>query len=545
MNGFAYTLILEEPVLANSLSGDTNSARSLPFIPGGLVRGALVPAYLKSKGLNEIKADNTEFGEFSRLFLKNSTRFLHAYPVCSDKRMLPTPLAWKEYKDQQAGVIQNFAHTIKTDPTLKNVSFPFYVLNGDKVVRAKHEWQVNVHTQRDAVYGRAKEGQGAVFRYEALPAGLHLEGMILAKDKTDADTIKQLLPEYIMLGKARTAGYGRARIVIGKDIDDNWREDEASELPTGKANTFTITFLSNAILRDANGQATLDPLAALKAVLGANDLQIKKTFHSSEIVGGFNRQWGMPLPQSQALGTGSVFVAESASGVGKEALLHLERSGMGERKAEGFGRVAVSANPKEHFDLNAENGKLKFETKAPASLIPAEEPVADLMLKRLLRRELDEKVLSAVINAVSGYKGGVKNSQLSRWRVNLRSAIHAKKGMEDIREFYKKEDSRNSPSWQKMTRARINIKIMTKDEKEEEILKGIDRRLTEWLDGLTQDQSKIWNMLGYFGTEKPTKNIETRKLEADKEFEVEYSLRLMDAVMASMTKKNAEGGDNG
>lgn len=544
MNGFTYTLILEEPVLANSLSGDTNSARSLPFIPGGLVRGALVPAYLKSKGLNEIKADNTEYGEFSRLFLKNSTRFLHAYPVCNDKRMLPTPLAWKEYKDQQAGVIQNFAHTIKTDPTLKNASFPFYVLNGGKVARAKHEWQVNVHTQRDAVYGRAKgEGQGAVFRYEALPAGLHLEGMILAGDKTDADILKQMLPEYIMLGKARTAGYGRARIKIGKDIDDAWREDDSSPLSNNKATHFILTFLSNAILRDANGQATLDPLPALKAVLGANDLQIKNTFHSSEIVGGFNRQWGLPLPQSQVLGAGSVLVVESASGVEKEALAKLERSGLGERKAEGFGRVAVSVNPQKHFDL--ETGKLKFETKAPASLIPAEEPVADLMLKRLLRRELDEKVLSAVINAVSGYKGGVKNSQLSRWRVNLRSAIHAKKGMEDIREFYKKEDSRNSPSWQKMTRARINIKIMTKDEKEEEILKGIDRRLTEWLDGLTQDQSKIWNMLGYFGTEKPTKNIETRKLEADKEFEVEYSLRLMDAVMASMTKKNAEGGDNG
>lgn len=528
MNGFTYTLILEEPVLANSLSGDTNSARSLPFIPGGLVRGALVPAYLKSKGLNEIKADNAKFGEFSRLFLKNSTRFLHAYPVCNDKRMLPAPLAWKEYKDQQAGVIQNFAHTIKTDPTLKNVSFPFYVLNGDKVVKAKHEWQVNVHTQRDAVYGRAKgQGKGAVFRYEALPAGLHLEGMILAKDKTDADTIKQLLPEYIMLGKARTAGYGRARIVIGKDIDDTWREDEASELPTGKANTFTITFLSNAILRDANGQATLDPLAALRSVLEVNDLEIKNTFHKFETVGGFNRQWGLPLPQSQALGAGSVFVAESTSGVEREALAKLERLGMGERKAEGFGRVAVSVNPQKHFDL--ETGDLKFETKSSAPLLPSEEPIADLMLKRLLRRELDEKVLSAVINAVSGYKGGVKNSQLSRWRVNLRSAIHAKKGVEAMRDFYKKEDSRNSPSWQKMARARIKIG-------------DAPVRLTEWLNNLLETPESVWGMIGYEGA--PERKIGERPLSA-KIMDTEYSLRLMDAVLASMSKKNAEGGDNG
>ena len=49
MKGLKYTLILEEPVLANSLAGDTNSARSLPYIPGGLIRGALVNAYMGKK----------------------------------------------------------------------------------------------------------------------------------------------------------------------------------------------------------------------------------------------------------------------------------------------------------------------------------------------------------------------------------------------------------------------------------------------------------------------------------------------------------------
>ena len=41
MNGLLYTLRTLEPVLANSLGGDANSAQSLPYVPGGLVRGAL------------------------------------------------------------------------------------------------------------------------------------------------------------------------------------------------------------------------------------------------------------------------------------------------------------------------------------------------------------------------------------------------------------------------------------------------------------------------------------------------------------------------
>lgn len=546
MNGFTYTLILEEPVLANSLSGDTNSARSLPFIPGGLMRGALINNYTGDK-----KAGDKDF---QRLFLNGKTRFLHAYPVGIYKReeqelvirrMLPTPISWKEYKDQSSSGIENFASQVKTDVDLKNASFPFYILENGVVVKAKHEWQVNVHTQRDAVYGRAKgQGKGAVFRYEALPVGLHLEGIVLAENKADADALQAMLPKHVMLGKARTAGYGRARIEIGSDLDDTWREDTSSSLPN-KTNSFTVTLLSDTILRDANGQVTLDPIPALKVILGVNDLETKHTFHKVEIVGGFNRQWGLPLPQSQALGAGSVIVVESASGVEKEALARLERLGLGDRKSEGFGRVTVSVNPKEHYDFDTENGKLKFESKKSASLLPAEEPVADLMLKRLLRRDLDEKILSAVIIAVSEYKGGVKNSQLSRWRVNLRSAIGSNTDVGKIRDFFKKEDSRNSPSWQKMTRVRVKIKKKEQDN-DKEVLKLIDIRLTEWMESLIENEADLWNMLGYLGDKQPIKTIGSKSLDARGNFETEYSLRLIDAVLASITKKNnVEGGSNG
>ncbi|HKJ38879.1 MAG TPA: hypothetical protein VJ972_08895 [Anaerolineales bacterium] len=522
MNGFTYTLILEEPVLANSLSGDTNSARSLPFIPGGLVRGAMINKYNGKK-----EADDKDF---QRLFLDGTTRFLHAYPVCNDQRMLPTPVAWKTYKDDFGGTrgVENFAAKIIDDPELKHTDFPFYIIDDDTIFKARHEWQVNVHTQRDAVYGRAKgAGKGAVYRYEALPAGLHLSGVILADDEADAKELKDLLNDPIMLGKARTAGYGRVRVETSEIFSD-WREDTSSDLPTGKTNKFTITFLSDAVLRDANGQVTLDPIPALQAIFKVNDLKGKHTFHKMETVGGFNRKWGMPLPQSQALAAGSVIVIESASGIEAKALEQLENSGLGERTAEGFGRVAVSVSSKKDFKLGT--GKLKFETKIKASLLPAEEPVADLMLKRLLRRELDEKMLSAVIVAVNEYKGGVKNSQLSRWRVNLRSAIGApEKGLDKMREFYKKEDARNSPSWQKMTRARVKIG-------------NAPVRLTEWMDTLLKDPAGVWSMIGY--AQAPEKKLGTRPFNA-KNMNVEYSLRLMDAVMASMSKKNAEGGQDG
>lgn len=526
MNGFTYTLILEEPVLANSLSGDTNSARSLPFVPGGLIRGALIASYLKAKNIKE-PADKKEF---QRLFIKDQTRFLHAYPESSSKRTLPTPLSWKTYKDDIAGGIQNFAHTIKTDPDLKTASFALYVLDGSTVRSLKSEWQINIHTQRDAVFGRAKgAGQGAVYRYEALPAGLHLKGVILTANKTDAQTLKELLGAgSVMLGKARTAGYGKARIMVNETFDPSWREDASLQLPAGLVHDFFITLLSDAILRDEHGQLTLDPTAALKVKLKTSDLEIRNRFHTAEVVGGFNRQWGLPLPQSQALGAGSVFKVETTSGIESAELLQLEESGMGERIAEGFGRLAISTHQPEHYDLA--KADLTFEP-APESKMGVDElTVASLMNKRLLRRNIEERMMSTVIDALGSYTGGVKNSQLSRWRVNLRSAIVMKQaGLEKIRDFYKKEDARNSPSWQKMTRARINMK-------------GTPYRLTEWMSGLLESPDDVWDMMGY--ASKPVHRIGEQKSEPGTDLEIEYSLRLMDAVLASLAKKNAEGGRN-
>jgi CRISPR-associated protein Csx10 len=523
MNGFTYTLILHEPVLANSLAGDTNSARSLPFVPGGLIRGALVSLYQGEK-----KAGDKDF---QRLFLKGRTCFLHAYPESNGSRTLPAPLAWKTHKDDNARGVENFAHSVKPDIDLEKAPFKFYTLDGTTIYRVKEQWQVNVHTQRDAVFGRAKgPGQGAVFRYEALPAGLRLKGIVLTDTKEDAEALKGLIADGIILGKARTAGYGRAQIIPGEDLASDWREDSSASLPSATVHGFTVTFLSDAILRDENGQVTPDPIPALKAKLNLTDLEATRTFRSTELVGGFNRQWRMALPQSAALGAGSVFVMETKSGVSGEALSKLEQFSLGERTAEGFGRLAVSTQQTEHFVLD--EAELTFEEPERQKLLPGEEPVARLMLKRLMRRELDQRMLSAVIEAMQAYAGGVKNSQLSRWRVNLRSAIaRPEKGLEKIREFYKKEHTRNSPSWQKMTRARLKIGERSP-------------RLSEWMEDLLETPAGVWDVLGYSETKPPSRRIAEMSFDASRDLEAEYSLRMIDAVLAALAKKNVEGGKN-
>ena len=130
MNGFFYTLTLDEPVLANSLGGEPNSARSLFYIPGGLIRGAAIEAYQGKKDAGDEKE-----GAFRSLFINGETRFLNAYPLFNGERSLPIPLKYKKPKYLDAGNLGKFGDT--------------------KIDALEEEWQINVHTQRDAQKGRS------------------------------------------------------------------------------------------------------------------------------------------------------------------------------------------------------------------------------------------------------------------------------------------------------------------------------------------------------------------------------------------------------
>lgn len=496
MNGFSYTLTLLEPVLANSLGGEPNSAQSLYYIPGGLVRGAAINAYT---GVHDSNAE-----EFRRLFLDGRTRYLNAYPLLADGRSLPTPLLYKKPKYFEAS--------------------DFGLLQADHIQAVEDVFQINVHTQRDAERGRATAEAGAVYRYIALPAGLRLQGAILAENAQDAALIKNLLDgASLLLGKARTAGYGRVKIEF-ESLADDWSETTpAMSLDNQK---FTMTLLSPAIVRDANGQCSLDIKPALEARLGIPVKEIKAAA-KPEIVGGYNRTWGLPLPQVTAIAAGSVFTVTTQSPLSPGALENLAASGLGERRAEGFGRLAVNLSLPKPDEVKEEDWKLiaaPIENLSTSAGHLGANPTAQLMLKRLLRRELDAKVLHFAREATKTYSGGVPNSQLSRWRVIVRNALE-QRDLPRLQKFC--ETSKGKPGWKKMEKARLTF--------------GDQRpRLTEWIESVLEKPETLWPALGLAENEKRRLGTNSLKVE---DFNVEYRLRLLDAVLALLAKQN--GGQNG
>lgn len=66
-------------------------------------------------------------------------------------------------------------------------------------------------------------------------------------------------------------------------------------------------------------------------------------FQHIDVVAGFNRKWGLPLPQLPVIKAGSVY-AFAPQDLDADTCAQLVREGIGERRNEGFGRVAINWN---------------------------------------------------------------------------------------------------------------------------------------------------------------------------------------------------------
>lgn len=513
MNGFLYTLTLQEPVLANSLGGDPNSADSLFYIPGGAVRGAFIQ---KWAGPADAADD-----EFRRLFLSGATRFLAACPLLQGQRAVAAPRTWQVERKPAPDTAKRVFHRAPAGLDTRSVNFDWHRLEGQTLFSANEAWQVNIHTQRDAERGRATSAAGAVYRYISLPTGTQLQGAVLTENAADAKKLRSLVGEksIILLGKARTAGYGAASLELA-DLPKDWRES-GQTFPAVK-DVFTVTLLSPALVRDANGQFSLDLAPALAAHLGIQPGQVEVVCRSAAVVGGFNRTWGLPLPTATAIAAGSVFRVKA--NLPLEKLQALEESGLGERRAEGFGRVAIDlelpANeiPWKPIDL-AQAGE-------PTGSLPAKDPLAALMLTRLLRRDLDEKLVHAARAAMAGYGSNVPNSQLSRWRIILRDAL-PKRDLARVQKFC--QESKGKAGWKKMEKARVRIGNTTP-------------RLTEWIETVLEQPASLYSALGVDETLERRLGSNSAKIS---DLNAEYRLRLLDAVLAMLAKQNGKGGAHG
>lgn len=426
-----YHIELQEPALLTGLEGDPNSSVTLQFLAGSVLRGALIGQYLRQKKQSDLDLGNNPVAR--RLFFDGQTRYLNGYLMQPWESQwlpsLPTPYSWRQPKNAKLSTIYDFA--VKETPLKqpKGVKKPFVIAPESAPHLLSPQKQIRIQTSRDRDYGRATTENGAVYRYESLQKGQTFMAHILCDHDEDAAILRPFLNETMHIGGVRSSDYGRVqlRLIDEDEEDETWSETdniyfEAGELPD---TTAIVTLLSDALLRNETGQFTSDPQAMANALGIQVDPTDVRYYIGQREVGGFNRKWGLPLPQAVAFQMGSVFVY---CNLPPDTVARLRQMrAVGEQQVEGYGRIVVNWHTQDEITpfpnpdvLKAYAPQLKpIEAETAVSL-------AQQMVQRRLQHKLDGKLLEKVDNVVRNRTNRTRSlskSQLYRLRQSVQASL--------------------------------------------------------------------------------------------------------------------------
>jgi CRISPR-associated protein Csx10 len=505
VNALTFTVRLLQPLLVTEPgAGEENASRAFDFIPGGALRGEVLNRYLRQNKVADAAADPA----CRKLFFDGSVRYLNAYPLNRlGTRTLPRPLSWRIPKDSRGdpnATVYDLAAADKNWDDLPGLSAP----------REPFCWRDQGFAELDeparylgfhsssATRNVKGKGKSTVYRYEAIAAGQDFGAVILSND---GSLLRSLVPLVdgieTAMGGSRSAGYGAVHFEDVAIVSD-WHEYENDEVPDD--DVAIVTLVSDAVLRDHAGQPTTD----LDRVLGWRHV---KAFHRTRLIGGFNQKWGLPLVQVPALQAGSVVVYRAGE-ADRQVLLQAQEEGIGERRLEGFGRVAINWHTRPTLQRRVVP---RTPSVATLALTLESRALAQQMADRMLRAALDQKLLRALDDL--RISTPPSNAQLSHFRVALRRASQdadAKRILDHLARL-------NKRSKQQFEQARI-----------------YGKRLSDWLhEGI--EQGRIWDewlnptaLPSIAGvTAQPTDRLK-----------LEYTVRLLDALFKRAAKPDRPGG---
>lgn len=162
------------------------------------------------------------------------------------------------------------------------------------------------------------------------------------------EALEPLCRSPLFLGKYKSRGFGRARLELRRLDQDASKQSygiekgcRALNKATGEREVFTLDLVSPLIHWDRYLRASLDPADWLPPELSATVLD---QVVASTVISGWDLAAGMPKDEEHALAPGSVVLARSDLPRAElvERLVALERTGLGERRGEGFGQVVVN-----------------------------------------------------------------------------------------------------------------------------------------------------------------------------------------------------------
>lgn len=421
----------KEPLrIADDNSSQSGQMITLRYIPGTTIRGYIVNQLVRENDFEKIKKD----------LFSNYVRYLNAYISMENQELIPSPKGFYEKK------------VMKENDKLVNIVVKQADLNGKKRAALgrycyfdqNRIHYYNVETGSDLkIKINLEEGEKQnVFRNEYIEPGYLFTGYIAVDYKTEKDDseekealierIKSVLHDEIILGNARSSGFGKCEMIDCEITDELPYQSFVAD--TDQVGECYLLLLSNTTLRNQQGELcgfNEDTLAALEKKLHVKNLQIAYCSTSITTVRGYNRTWGVKIPSTVAYEQGSVFYLKYEGTLTVETIRELSDAGIGIRRNEGFGRVLFLKDGYEK--INLKQSEEYFANTVEKESLPVmnseDEKViciaARSYYKDMLQRGLQKFVLEndGKFSDISASQLGMLDSVITAYQYNPEQAI--------------------------------------------------------------------------------------------------------------------------
>ncbi len=350
------TITLEEPFCCAQRPLEGNETPTTHLIPATNLRGAIAAA-LAWKGRTDL---------LPQWFGLQGPRWSPAWPVAGgeDDLVIPTPLCWMRDKSGKVEGIRNLFLDRPSQPWQRLDATLWVVSPGGS---PKDAFRVRTETQMHVAldYERQASRRTALYsRTEILP-GQEFHSWV---EDAGGSLTKDLLEGEVFLGKRRTAGSGLAIVAVqqASEQDTPWRI-----LADPPGDQVCLQLMTDAIVPAPNGgywrgfsEEMLKQVMALPETSLVAGLQ---AFSDSRAVPGWAGKWGLPREQAVAIRAGSAcrFELEGVAKETRESALDRLKQGIGIRRVEGFGIVALQpAWLGEQTSQEKQPAQMRFESEA-------------------------------------------------------------------------------------------------------------------------------------------------------------------------------------
>lgn len=396
--------ITESGPLSFRAGRETTSAETLSYVPGSTLLGGLAAAHrLLRRGDTEqfdafFFSDESRFGNlypavFTKEDLTRATDPVHPIPTTavSCKRFggfvfdeedadrqphhgvhdsLIHQALFALSGESNSSVLAPLKHCPRCNDQTPLDQFSGFYRRGtlDPEAIGTTEATVGIRTRTGINRATGTVQRGILYSREVLRSGTRFWGTVTVPDAEESN-FYEFIEEasnsgLLRLGNNRTRGFGRVTLYLNEKDDNETgatlrsrieqfndtlrqRAKEAG-IDTPHALYVPLTLTSNTILLDRllRYRTTIEP-DYLADEWGIEGAELIYQHSGTRRVMGWNVLWRVPKPDEIAITMGSVFLFGLSTELDEDllqALLRMQRKGIGHRRREGFGQVMV-ANP--------------------------------------------------------------------------------------------------------------------------------------------------------------------------------------------------------